>query len=312
MADDRDRCKRAYERLRSMVQGVGPNDTARIAARCSTWANPTGVQWSEVNKIVDKDMVKSIWRGVPNDNISKGRLKLSQCSDNDIREHGERIFLDVMGQPMHHQDCPLWFAKMLYCHFVLQRPVDFSSRTPHLVVEDIRSSTITITREELGLALQGAACEVHDVKEELQTQLQASQAAPAGASSSTSRDLARELKVLQRQLQKMEEQLACKSFQSIEHPNTILPPPLHAVAGGPCPVCRAFFHDWSGHYVLPCGHMYHISCLMQSMMNSLTCAICNYELSEHLYNMFKLSSEYERLVAARDREAAETIGNLSL
>ena len=85
MGDERERCKRAYDRLRSMVQGVGPNYTARIAARCSRWADPTGVQWTEVNKILDKDMIKSIWRGVPNDNISKGRLKLSQCNDNDIR-----------------------------------------------------------------------------------------------------------------------------------------------------------------------------------------------------------------------------------
>lgn len=100
-----------------------------------------------------------------------------------------------MGQPMHH-DCPLWFAKMLYCHYVLQRKVDFSSRAPHLLVEDIRSSTITVIREELGLALQGAACEVHDAKEELQTQLHASQD-NIGEASSSSRDVVRELKVMQ-------------------------------------------------------------------------------------------------------------------
>ena len=183
MAHERERCKKAYDRLRSMVQGAGPNDTARIGARCSAWADPTRAQWKDVNKLVDKDMIKSIWRGVPDDNIAKGRLKISQCINNDIKEHGERIFLDVMGQPMHHQDCPLWFAKMLYCHFVLQSPVDFSSRAPNLSVEDIRSSTITVTREELGLALQGAACEVHDAKEELQTQLHASQENPGEASS---------------------------------------------------------------------------------------------------------------------------------
>ena len=77
MADDREKSKRAYERLRSMVQGCGPNDTARIAARSSQWATPTGVQWKEVNSLVDKDMIKSVWRGVPEDNIRKGRLKLS-------------------------------------------------------------------------------------------------------------------------------------------------------------------------------------------------------------------------------------------
>lgn len=90
MANERERCKRAYDRLHSMVQGVGPNDTARIGACCSTWADPTGVQWKYVNKLVDKDMIKSIWRGVHNDNISKGRLKMSQCTDNDIRENDSR------------------------------------------------------------------------------------------------------------------------------------------------------------------------------------------------------------------------------
>ena len=145
-------------------------------------------------------------------------------------------------QPMHHQDYPLWFAKMLYCHFVLQRPIDFTSRTPHLVVEDIRSTSITVTREELACALQGVACEVHDAKEELLMQLQASQGAPAiVAEASSSRDMAREFKVLQRQLQKMEGQLACKSFQCIEHPNSVLHPPLHAIAGGPMPYLWCIF-----------------------------------------------------------------------
>ena len=75
----------------------------------------------------------------------------------------------------------------------MQRPVDFSSRTPHLVVEDIRSTSITVMREELACALQGAACEVHDAKEELLI----SQGAPATtAEASSSRDMAREFKVL--------------------------------------------------------------------------------------------------------------------
>ena len=114
-----------------------------------------------MNNIVDRDMVKSIWR-VLEDNIKKGHLKLSQCSYEEIQTNGEKIFLDVMGQPMHHKDCPLWFSKILYCHYVLIRPVDFSSRLSHLSVKDIRSTTITVTREELGLALEGASCEVHN------------------------------------------------------------------------------------------------------------------------------------------------------
>lgn len=314
MADDRDKSKRAFERLRSMVQGCGPNDTARIAARCSQWATATGVQWKEVNTLVDKDMIKSVWRGVPEENIKKGRLKLSQCSHEEILANAEKIYLDVMGQPMHHKDCPLWFAKMLYCHYVLARTVDFSSRPPHLNLEDIRSTTITVTREELGLALDGALCEVHNAKEELQTQLaQAHQASQGDEGASTSsRDLQREIKLLSRQLRQVEEQLVGHASTVIEHPNSIQNPPISNVASGPCPICRSFFHDWSGHYVIPCGHMYHITCLMQRMMNNLKCAICDYEISGHLYTMFKMASEHKRLIDARDIEAAEVMGSLNV
>ena len=63
MADNHERCKKAYDRLRSMVKGAGPNDRARIGARCSAWVDPTGAQWLDIKKLVDKDMIKSVWRG---------------------------------------------------------------------------------------------------------------------------------------------------------------------------------------------------------------------------------------------------------
>ena len=178
------------------------NDTARIAARTSEWASATGVQWKEINQIVDRDMIKSIWRGVADDNIKKGRLKLSQCNNDDIKVNAERIYLDVIGQPLHHTDCPLWFAKMLYMHYVMGRPVDFSSRAPHLSLDDIQSNAITLTRDELGLALQGASCEVHEVREELTQIKQVAQASQAGdaEASNAQRDLQREVKALTRQL----------------------------------------------------------------------------------------------------------------
>ena len=74
MENDCERCKRTYECLQSMVQGARPNDMACIGSCCSSWANPIGAQWKEINKLVDKGMIKS--RGVPNANISKGRLEL--------------------------------------------------------------------------------------------------------------------------------------------------------------------------------------------------------------------------------------------
>ena len=61
MAKDRERCKKAYERLFSMVQGIGPNDRAHIGAQALVWADPSGAQWSEIKKIMDKDMIKSVW-----------------------------------------------------------------------------------------------------------------------------------------------------------------------------------------------------------------------------------------------------------
>lgn len=114
----------------------------------------------------------------------------------------------------------------------------------------------------------------------------------------------------------MEEQLATKSTPTIGHPNTILPPPHVDTYGGPCPVCHAFFHDWSGHYVLPCGHMFHVYYLMQSMMvmtkcTETKCTLCDHQLSEHLYTMFKMSSEYQKLIGASERDVVETIVNLN-
>ena len=84
MGDDPQRAKCAFEHLRSMTQGGGVNDTAQIAARCSQWDNPVGAQWKEVNSRIDRDMVHSIWPGVPEDHIKKGRLKLTQCNNADI------------------------------------------------------------------------------------------------------------------------------------------------------------------------------------------------------------------------------------
>ena len=100
---------------------------------------------------------------------------------------------------------------------------------------------------------------------------------------------------------------------TIEHPNQIeAPPQMPGQARGACPLCRCFFHAWSGHYDLPCGHMYHVTCLMQSMVNSKTYAICPSEISSNLYAMFRMSRDYERLVEAQNRDHANTLSALDL
>ena len=47
--------------------------------------------------------------------------------------------------------------------------MDFSLRAPHKIVEDIRSETLIVSREEPCFALVGEAMETHDNIEELQT-----------------------------------------------------------------------------------------------------------------------------------------------
>ena len=103
--------KRAFERLQQMASAPSVNETARIAGRTSRWAPADGAQYSAVTKTVDKDMIKAAWPGVTDDAIKKGRLKTTACNVPAITANAERIYVDVMGQPLHHNDCPFWFAK---------------------------------------------------------------------------------------------------------------------------------------------------------------------------------------------------------
>lgn len=75
--------------------------------------------------------------------------------------------------------------------------VDFSSRAPHKTVEDIRSETLAVSREELHFALLGAAMETHNIVEELQTQVTQLKNAKQPADEDASRDeLKRDIKLL--------------------------------------------------------------------------------------------------------------------
>lgn len=151
--DDRERCKKTYEHLRMLADATRPNDQARLAARTSEWAPPNGKQWKEINKNVTTEMVKEVWPNVSDESIRKGRLKLEKCIVPKIRTNAEAIFLACTGTTLFHTDCPLWFAKMLYMQYVLDQPVDFSSRAPSKSLADIRIETVTVSRDELRAAL---------------------------------------------------------------------------------------------------------------------------------------------------------------
>ena len=48
-----------------------------------------------------------------------------QVQHDGVKQHAERIFLEINRHPLHNADAPLYFAKMLYMHFVMGEPIDF-------------------------------------------------------------------------------------------------------------------------------------------------------------------------------------------
>ena len=104
--------QKAYERLKTLAQGLTAQQATRTTCRLSRWANPTYLQWKDINKEITKDMIKVIWPYAKLE-IKKGRWKVSRCNNEDIKIHAKRIFLEVFGHPLHNADCPLYFAKIL-------------------------------------------------------------------------------------------------------------------------------------------------------------------------------------------------------
>ena len=116
-------------------------------------------------------MVREIWP-IIDANANKGQWKVTKFLNEDIQQNAEQIALEVFGQPLHNHDEPLYFAKMLYMHFVLKESVDFSSKDTPQSASDIKSNSVTLSRAELTLALEGAELELQTVKEALQKSLQ--------------------------------------------------------------------------------------------------------------------------------------------
>lgn len=166
----REDARKAYERAKALSHGLTARDATRTAIRMSKWANPSYAQWSDINKTVTKEMIKEVWPCSEGE-IKKGRWKVGKCRHDGIKQHAERIFLEINGHPLHNADAPLYFAKMLYMHFIMGQPVDFASREAHVHTHDIREETVTFTRQELALMIEGAGLELARVKENLEAKL---------------------------------------------------------------------------------------------------------------------------------------------
>ena len=80
-----------------------------------------------------------------------------------IKQNAETIAIEVFGHPLHNHDAPLYFAKMLYMYLVLHNPLDFALKeTPQSGATDFKSQSITLTKDELQLALEGVKLELKE------------------------------------------------------------------------------------------------------------------------------------------------------
>ena len=104
--------------------GVDILGAIRLVVRSSRWANPTTLQWKEVNKRISTDDMHSMWP-MPISEAKKGRWKLDKCTNAEIKANAKSIYLDVFGHTLHHQYS---FAKMLYMQFIQKEEVDLSSK----------------------------------------------------------------------------------------------------------------------------------------------------------------------------------------
>ena len=52
--------QKAYERLRTLAQGLTARQATRTACRLSRWEKLTYLQWKDINKEITKDMIKAI------------------------------------------------------------------------------------------------------------------------------------------------------------------------------------------------------------------------------------------------------------
>ena len=64
------------------------------------------------------------------------------------------------------------------------------------------------------------------------------------------------------------------------HPDVVNSDAAGSSLTNQCPVCYKLFDNWSGYYMLACGHYYHLVCLVRIMQTTSTCSICHKEIPE--------------------------------
>ena len=136
VSDRREEARLAFEQMKALSHGMTACDATKAASRMSRWENPSYAQWSDINKRVTKEMIMQIWPCLEGE-IKEGRWKVGRCQHDGVKQHAERIFLEINGHPLHNADAPLYFAKMLYMHFVMGEPNDFGSREAHVHTHNI-------------------------------------------------------------------------------------------------------------------------------------------------------------------------------
>lgn len=299
----KERAKKAYARLQSLSTAMGTRDASRTALRLSRWGNPLHMQWKDINETVTTSMVKEVWP-CPDSETNKGRWKVSRCRVDEIKNNAETIAMEVFGHPLHNHDAPLYFAKMLYMHFVLQNPVDFSSKeAPQSAATDFKAQSITLSKDELQLALEGAKLELMEQKEVLQKTLEEKER-EAQRILETSTPLRAHQRIEERltQLQEGYEALSQRipdagcMMSAVLHPEAVVPPSCVPSTSNvaQCPSCTKVFDNWSGFYQLACGHYYHLACLIRSMILGESCLICSTPYPITLYRMFRMQAPLPR------------------
>ena len=77
-------------------------------------------------------------------------------------------------------------------------------------------------------------------------------------------------------------------------PFALAPYPKHLENPGVCPICQSTFDASTRFYALPCGHRFHIVCLLKALQESNACTLCRAKVSQALYMVLGLGDVYPR------------------
>ena len=184
----------------------------------------------------------------------------------------------MYGHPLHNGDAPLYLAKMLYMHFHLQRPVDFSSKDAIAPTSDIRTTMVTLTSEDLSLALEGAQLELLKEKEYLKRrlamkELEAQRILQSQTPPQVNARMEERMAQMRAEIASLSQRMpvAPSHFMNeVLHPEAVVPPPIASSSNvSHCPSCRRAFDTWSGYYMLACELWFWVRTVVYATLLSL-------------------------------------------